>query len=200
MAYVPDNIIDALRGSHQLAVFVRLDTDPPLRLWLGVNDVPVGFDALDEAGAVYEGAGRLLELDTLEVLVNGTAGSASFTITGVDPDERARIVESLPPVRGCLMHVGMTTLDDYYQPMSAVIPLWQAMASHTTEAYDGGGQGDPATLRLSLTAVSGGRARSRPARTFWSAPHQKALSPTDLFCDQTGRLSRGVDVVWPYYS
>ncbi len=34
MGWVPDNVIDELRGSHQLGIFLRIATDPALHMSL----------------------------------------------------------------------------------------------------------------------------------------------------------------------
>lgn len=196
MDFVPPHIIEEMRGSHQLGIFLRIDTDPALHMWFGVNDIPARFDSIDPDGTVYLGGGRLIGIPTLEVLVNGTSDSVEFTLSGLDPKLAAKTIESLPPVRGAAVNLGITTLDQYYQPMSAIIPSWEGTASHTGEQSSAVSTGQSVTLTLSLAVVSGEVTRSRAARSFWSAPHQKAISPTDKFCDETSRLARGVQPTW----
>jgi hypothetical protein len=196
MGQVPDNVIAALRGSHQLGIFLLINTDPALHIWFGVNDIPIGFDSIDPDGTVYLGGGRLIGVPTLEVLVNGTSDSVEFNISGVDPVAGARMLEQIPEVRGAEVVMGLTTLDDYFQPMSSIIPIWSGTAAYTGESSSAAQGTANVTLSLSLAVVSGETTRSRPARTFWSSAHQKALSPTDKFCDETQRLARGVDPTW----
>jgi hypothetical protein len=196
MGYVPDNVIEAMRGSHQLGIFLLIDTDPALHVWFGVSDIPANFDSIDPDGTVYLGGGRLIGVPSLEVLINGAADRVEFTITGIDPQTGASMLASIPPVRGKSVKMGLTTLDDYYQPMSAVIPIWDGMASHASENSPPVTFNQSPTLSLSLAVVTGEATRSRPARSLWSAPHQKAISPTDKFCDETARLARGVQPPW----
>lgn len=200
MGWIPDNVIEAMEGSHQLGIFLRVETDPALHVWMGVNDIPVGFDSIDPNGTVYLGGGRLIGVPTLEVLVNGTADSVEFTISGIDPSTGQKMLNSIPAVRGCAVHMGLTTLDQYYQPMSDIIPVWMGSASHLGEASQIVTGTQSPSLTLSLSVVSGEPTRSRPARSLWSSAHQKAISPTDKFCDQTARLARGVQPVWPLLS
>ncbi|MCD7109703.1 hypothetical protein LRX75_11710 [Rhizobium sp. DKSPLA3] len=199
MGWVPDNIIEELRGSHQLGIFMRVGTDPPLHLWFGVNDMPIGFDSIDPTGTVYLGGGRLQGIPTLEILVNGTSDSVEFTVTGIDPETGSKMIDSLPPVRGAEVHMGITTLDQYFQPMSSIIPLWCGTASHVGESRPAVQSGQGSSLTLSLAVASGNETRSRPSRSLWSSAHQKAIYPTDKFCDGTARLARGVQPVWPQY-
>ncbi|KQR77574.1 hypothetical protein [Rhizobium sp. Leaf341] len=199
MGWVPDNIIQELRGSHQLGIFMRVDTDPALHLWFGVNDMPIGFDSIDPDGTVYLGGGRLQGIPTLEILVNGTSDSVEFTISGIEPEAGSKMINSLPPVRGAEVHMGITTLDQYFQPMSKIIPLWQGTASHIGEASPAVQSGQSPSLTLSLAVAAGNETRSRPSRSLWSSAHQKAIYPTDKFCDGTARLARGVQPSWPQY-
>lgn len=199
MAWIPDAVIAAMRGSYQLGIFLRVDTDPALHIWFGVNDMPARMDSIDPDGTVYMGGGRLIGIPSLEVLVNGTADSVDFTLSGIDPATAAKAIDSMPPVRGAAIQIGIMTLDDYYQPMGPIIPIWRGTASHISEASDAVGSEDSPSLTLSLSAVTGSVTRSRATRTLWSDVQQKAISPTDDFCKQVQRLSRGIAPVWPNY-
>jgi hypothetical protein len=53
--YVPLAVVEEMRGSHQLGVFLRIDTDPALHMWFGINDVPIGFDGIDPDGLSRRG-------------------------------------------------------------------------------------------------------------------------------------------------
>jgi len=194
--YVPSIVLAALATSHMLGIFFRLDSDPGLHIWCGVNDIPAGFDSIDE-DTVYLGAGKLLNMPSLEVLVNGQASSASFGLSGIDAATSARLAPLLPDVRGKDVKVGITTLDDYFQPVSDIISLWTGTASHKSETSPPVPGGENPTTTLALAVVSGHSTRSRPSYSMWSPAHHKAEYPTDLFCDQTPRLARGVAPVWP---
>ncbi|WP_113366378.1 hypothetical protein [Rhizobium mayense] len=199
MAWIPDSVIAAMRGSYQLGIFLRVDTDPALHIWFGVNDMPARMDSIDPDGTVYMGGGRLIGIPSLEVLVNGTADSVDFTLSGIDPATAAKAIDSLPPVRGAAVQIGIMTLDDYYQPMGPIVPIWRGTASHVSEASEAVGSEEQPSLTLSLSAVTGSVTRSRAVHSLWSDAQQKAISPTDDFCKQVQRLSRGIAPVWPNY-
>ncbi|HEV7436880.1 MAG TPA: hypothetical protein VGO22_18755 [Pseudorhizobium sp.] len=199
MGYVPDHVIEALRGSHQLGLFLRVGTDPALHLWFGINDVPIGFDGIDPDGTVYLGGGRLVGIPSVEVLVNGTSDAVDFAVSGIDPATGAKMLDSLPPLRGKLVQIGLTTLDQYFQPMSSIIPIWTGIASHPKEGRAAIREGESPTLTLSLAVVAGENTRSRASRALWSDAMQKAISPTDDFCKNTARLARGNQPTWPKY-
>lgn len=199
--YVPQAVIEAMRGSHQLGIFLRVDTDPALHLWFGVNDVPIGFDGIDPDGTVYLGGGRLIGVPSLEVLVNGTSDAVDFTVSGIDPATGAKMLESMPPIRGKQVQLGMTTLDQYFQPMSKIVPVWTGIASHPKETMPPRREGEPATLSLSLAVVAGENTRSRASKVTWSDAMQRSKYPTDAFCGNTGALSRGTNQpAWPHFS
>ncbi len=197
--YVLAAVIDAMRGSHTLGIFLRIDCDPALHIWMGVNDIPAGFDSIDGSGVVYLGGGRLFNVPTLEILINGQADSVEFGMSGLDPVTAQRVIDQMPDIRGCDVHIGFTTLDRYYQPMSAIVPIWIGQASHVTDAMQPVTGTDNRSMSLSMAVLSGSGTRSRASLSMWSSAHQKALYPTDKFCDGTARLARGVAPVWPDY-
>lgn len=212
MGWVPDEIVDAMRGDHQLGIFLRIDTVPALHMYFGTNDIPIGFDGIDPDGTEYLGGGRLNGIPSLEVLVNGTSDAVDFSMSGIDPVTGAKMLDSIPPVRGALTQLGLTTLDQYYQPMSKIIPIWTGVASHTKEARAPVQTGENPTLSVALAVVAGENMRSRKSSSLWSEPQQIEVSrqlregtvhaslPDDMFCSQTGRLSRGVQPTWPRYN
>lgn len=208
--YVSVAVLDSMRTSHQLGIFMRLDTEPPLHIWMGVGDIPAGFDGVDPDGTVYLGGGRLLNIPSLEVLCNGQSGSAVFGISGIDPATALEVLDAMPPVRNKEVVIGLTTLDDYYQPNSSIIPVWIGRASHPKESSAPVAAGENPATTLALAVVTGDDTRSRPSSSLWSPAHQTALwrrffptpelqaaNPRDRCCDQTPRLARGVAPVWP---
>jgi hypothetical protein len=196
--YVPENVIEEMRGSHQPAIFMRVDTMPPLHLRLGGKDIPIGIDAVDADGTVYLGC-RLLGMPTLEILINGTADSVEFSLPGIDQDTAQHAIASIPEVRGALVQVGITTLDKYYQPMSAIIPLWNGTASHLRRASPPVQSNQDRTVTLGLVVASGEDGRSRGTQVLWSHAHQVAEYPGDDFFKNMQRLARGVYAVWPNF-
>ncbi len=199
MGWVPGAVIQAMKGSYQLGIFLHVETNPALHVWFGINDIPAGFDSLDQNGTVYLGAGRLIGVSTLEVLVGGLADSVEFTMSGIDPDTAMRTLDSIPEVRGARCYIGITTLDEYYQPMSSIIPLWWGTASHMAERSETVTGKDNQTITLSLSVATGEYTRSRPARAEWTDAMQRQISADDGFCKQVSRLARGVAPIWPNF-
>jgi hypothetical protein len=201
VADVPDDVIAAMRGSHQLGIFFRLDIPgDPLRFWLGMNDIPAGIDGVDPTTQeVYLGGGILREIPNLEAVLNGVADRAEFQVSGIDPVLAARLDYESYDVRGRDFHVGITVLDDNCQPISAIIPLITGRGSFVTESREAVQGAQNATVTLGLNVGFGITTRDRQSQVLWSAPHHKALYPTDLFCDGTTRLERGATPTWPRF-
>ncbi|TIX89185.1 hypothetical protein [Rhizobium sp. P44RR-XXIV] len=199
MGWIPDDTIAAMRSSFQLGIFLRIDSDPALHIWFGMNDIPARFDSIDADGTVYMGGGRLLGVPELQVLVNGTADSVDFTLSGIDPAASARALDSLPPIRGAAVQMGIAVLDQYYQPLGPIIPIWKGTASHVSEVSTAVQGDETPSITLSLSVVTGSVTRSRPSQAIWSDAMQKAISPTDDFCKQVQRLAAGLAPVWPNY-
>ncbi|CAH2399243.1 hypothetical protein [Mesorhizobium ventifaucium] len=197
--YVPQALLDAMAESHILGIFFRLETDPGLHIWAGVNDIPAGFDSIDPDGTVYLGGGRLLNVPSLEVLVNGQSSSVEFGISGIDPSTAQNVLDEMPDVRGKDVKIGFTTLDEHYQPMSNIVALWTGTASHPSEASHPVTGGEDKKIDLSLAVVSGTNTRSRPSQVLWTPSHHKAFYPDDEFCSNVARLGRGVSPAWPVY-
>ena len=198
MGWVPGPVIEAMRQSHALGIFLRIDTDPALHVWFGVEDKTARFDSIDPDGTVYLGGGYLIGVPTLEMLVNGQADSIDFTLSGIDPVTAAKTLDSIPPVRGATVQLGLMVLDDYYQPMAPIVPIWNGTASHTSEVGQAAENGDM-SITLNLSVVAGSVSRSRAAKTLWTDAQQRLFSQTDLFCRQVQRLANGLAVVWPNY-
>lgn len=197
--YVALSVVEALRTDSQLAIFLKVDTVPPLRLYFGVRDIPIGFDSVDPDGTKYLGGGQLNGIPALQTLVNGSSAAIDFTLSGIDPATGAKMIDSLPPVRGALVQVGITTLDQYFQPMTKIIPIWTGVASHLKELRSPARAGETQTISISLATVAGENTRSRAAKVLWSDAMQKSLYPTDDFCNGTGRMARGIQPPWPVF-
>lgn len=197
--WLPDALVEELRGDHELAIFTRFAFDEPLYLWFGVNDVPTRIESVDETGQIYIGGGKLINVPELEVLINGTADRVDFTITGLNPENIASLDIAGAEVRGAEVHVAITALDHRYQPVVNPIPVWSGRASYVTENLPAVSGTKNQTVTLSLSVGSGDTTRERASASLWSDAQHQALFPGDLFCKGTARLARGSMPVWPTF-
>jgi hypothetical protein len=202
MSYIPDSVVADLREPGSLAICFRLGTTPPLHLWLGVHDLAVEMigHELADAGLTYKGAGRLVSIPELEVLMNGTAERAEFYVDGVSPEFLARLDAEAPSVAGAIVQVGLTTLDDRWRARTPIIPVWRGRADYwQSEQQPQTDISRPAVHVVSLSVGSGETTRSTPTRSMWSHAQQQALAPGDRFCSRTSRYARGYQPRWPRY-
>lgn len=194
----------ALRAMRNVGIFWRLnlptttDGDQTLRLWMGLNDIPIGIEAIDDAGSMYTGAGRLLALPELEILINGLADRIEFNLSGVPSEVVAKIDDAAPEVKGQEVHVGIAPLDDNYQPVTSILPLWFGIADFWSIKMDPT-QDSPSTRTITLSVGSGMTGRSRPRRLMFTDAAQRSLYPTDKFFDRVARYVRTYVVAWPRF-
>ncbi|WP_234841728.1 hypothetical protein [Sinorhizobium meliloti] len=148
MEFLPAHIIEEMRGSRQLGIFLRVDTDPALHLWFGINDGQLRQYRSDRNGlsrrppsyrrADARGAGQRY------------SGQCRVHAFGPRSNDVGKMLDSLPPVRGAAVQMDLTTLDRYCQPMSSIIPIWTRTVSHTGEASPPVEEGDSASITLLL--------------------------------------------------
>jgi hypothetical protein len=105
----------ALAGnSARIGVFFRLETDPVVRLWLGVGPFETTQpDVLDAIGAKYNGFGEIADLPALKQMVNGSAQRVDFTISGVTGDIlQVASGGDAQQVKGKRVSVGFAVMDE----------------------------------------------------------------------------------------
>jgi hypothetical protein len=200
MSYVSTDVAASFRGSINLGIFFRLDTDPALHLWLGVNDVPIGIPGIDASGTVYLGAGRLLDIPALDVLLNGQAARVEIGVAGVDADFMAKLNAEAPPVKSKECNIGIARLDDRFQPATQIIPMWTGYADFWAMRQTAAQDQTRGPVRIvTLSAGTGDTTRSRPRRVTWTASMQRLFYPDDAFCDRVSRYVHTFVVQWPHF-
>lgn len=199
--YIDGTTIAALRQNANLAFFFRLGTTSPMRLVLGVNDIPIGIPVLDGGGSVYLGAGRLLNIPDLEMLINGITDKVTFSVSGVDAATVAAFAVVSPKVLGSLVTIGMAVLDTHYQPIGSIVSLWDGGADYWAMDQPVVADETAQIVRtISLVCASGDQSRGFPALDTFTAQSQKTKYPTDSFCDNVARYYAGQVVSWPRYT
>lgn len=205
MGYVDATTLAYLKDSLNLGVFLRLATDPALHLTLGVNDMPIGIESIDSAGTVYRGAGVLQNIPELEMLINGIADTVRFTVSGVDDTFAARLDADAPDLLGSRIHVGFAPLDDDYQPLTNIIPIWLGWADFWSAQQEPAiDHTQPAVNSITLVAKSGTHARSKQNLSTYTDQAQRQIYPVsgqndDRFCERVARYFQGYIVSWPRY-
>lgn len=183
-------------GTVRPGVFLRIDSDPPIRLWSGVGRFAVAADAIEIEGGDYDGFGEVIGLPALQQLINGLAERVEFALSGIDAEILALAAGDAASVEGRAVHLGLTVLDSDWQAISPMAWLWEGEADLLTTRRQGAGDEAERTVTLSVGSIFTGRRRPRP--TFFIDSDQKAISPDDRFCERTG-LTVTFAKAWPRY-
>jgi hypothetical protein len=169
---------------------VRIDSDPPARLWGGVGDLAIPADAIEPTnGAIYFGGGGLITVPDFQQLINGTAERLDLGVSGVSQETIALALEEAPTVKGALVHFGRATFDDNWQ-LTSVVWIGLFRADKIVTSRTSGDDGTPTRgISLSIGTEDTGRSNS-PISLFTSADQAKR-SPTDTFFDHVSGITAG---------
>lgn len=200
MAYLPDAVVDALRSSVRLGVFFRVGTTPALHAWMGVGECPIGITGIDPAGTEYIGAGRLIGVPELELLINGKGDQLAFGLSGVDIEFVAQLATDAPEVRGASVIVGIAPLDERWQPMTSIIQLWRGTADFWASSGKAGD--DPQKSRvhsITLHVGVGDTSRAQFRNQTFTTACQQRRSPGDRFFERVPRYVQQLQISWPRF-
>lgn len=190
-------LAQARGGSVSAGIFLRVETDPVLRMWAGIgqfDQVPVS--AIEPvAGATYYGLGELGDVPELEAFLNGKAGRLDVTLQGavVTQEVFALAARNLDLTEGAECNFGLCVFDRDLQPMSPVAWLWAGLASSLTVKKDP--QAGVRSITLPIGSLLTGRRRPQGQR--WTDASQKARSPTDRACELLANYNAGTNKQWP---
>jgi len=169
---------------YRAGLFLRIDTTPPCRFWAGVGDFEVPDDTIEDETSIYSGLGEIIDLGSIEQLINGVSTYQTFSLSGVPAELLALAETGASGVRGRRANIGFMRLAPDYQPSGAMLWLREGDAE-TVEVERVGGT---RTIRLQVAV---GHTDRRRARLDTYTPAQQALrSPTD----------RGLEYVPSYHA
>lgn len=195
--------VDGKTRAH--AVFIRVGGDQPLHLALTNNDIPLGWESVAPDGTVWRGAGRILDIPDLDVIINGLAEEGEFGVSGIDQATYDAFNElagpELPSVKGAPINIGMAPLDERWQPRCPIIPLWEGTADYVTETMEAG-EGDPTAdkiYRLTISWHAGNSQRARAPLVSFTHAQQQQRSPGDTFFARAMRYVGSYFRIWPRY-
>jgi len=166
----------------------RIASDPPARVWGGVNSLIIPADSVEDEDAVYLGGGALVSIPDLEQLINGTADRIDITVSGVAAVTLALATEEAASVKGAAVHVGLAYFDDDWQ-LIEVEWLAELRADSITTDNQPGENGRTRSITLSIG--SDDTDRSMAPIASWTDADQHRISPTDRFFDHIAGISAG---------
>lgn len=185
-------------GALSTAIFLRVETDPVLRMWTGIglfDDVPA--DVIEPvAGATWYGFGDLVAIPELENFFNGKAGRVELTVQGAVVTQPAftAAARDLDLTEGAECNFGVCLLNRRLQRMSPVAWLWAGIGSSLTVKKDAN-QGIR-SITLPIGSLLTGRRRPNGGR--WTDASQKARTAgVDRACEQLANYNAGTTKQWP---
>lgn len=168
----------------RVSTIFRIDCDPILRVWSGVNPRMIPADIVESEPALYLGGGALVSVPDLEQVINGVAQRLEVTVSGVDAETLRLAREDAASVKGARCLVGNVFLDDDWQ-VTEVEWLAVLRADFLTTAH----QAKTRSITLSISTFD--TDRSRAPLAFWTDADQRRRSPTDRFFDHVASINAG---------
>lgn len=188
-------------GIVSLGIFFRLDTSPPVRLWLGFGNIEPGVNVYDPSGATYAGFGELREIPALRQLLNGTAERVEFILSGVSGEILSIASgDDSDEVKNKSAALGFGLMTEQWAMMGSV--HWCAnyiadVLSINQQPSDGL---NPIVRTISLSVGSRFTGRRRPSLSYLSDADQQARFPGDLFCSLVGNYAHGFNKQFPVFT
>jgi hypothetical protein len=187
-------------GVQRLGVFFRLDTNPVVRVWLGIGNIEPGVNAYDPTGAVYAGFGAIQNVPAFNQLINGKASRVDFTVSGVSGDVLAIASGGdSQKVKGKRVAVGFALMGSDWSLLGAVKWCANYTADYLAiqQAVDDPMQPIVRTVTLSCGTLL--TARRRPSLSYFSNQDQQTRSPGDRFCERTQVYANAFNKTWPTF-
>ncbi|MBI1179098.1 MAG: hypothetical protein GC201_00970 [Alphaproteobacteria bacterium] len=167
---------------------LRIDADPPARVWGGIGDLAIPSDSVEPGGATYSGAGELLQNPDFEQLINGVAERLDIQVSGVTAETLRLALEDAPSVRGARVDFGRVSFDDDWQIDTVE---WEAVFRADVLSVDSkdGEQGRIRTITLSIASANTNRSNA-PISYFTDADQKRRSSTDDIF-SHVGGITAG---------
>lgn len=187
---------------QNIAVFWRLDTPVPVRLWLGFGNIDSGENIFDPDGAEYVGFGEITDLPAFNQMLNGAAERVEFSLSGVTGSVLAIASgNDAESIKGVPVAVGIGFMGPDWQLLGDV--HWFAnytadfLSTQQAETTD---PEQPIVRKVVLSAGSLMTGRRRPSLSYFTRVDQQARSAGDFFCNLVGRYAHGFSKKWPQFS
>lgn len=161
-------------------VFMRIETDPVIRIWTGSHAYRLPADGVVEIeGGEYLGL-ALTDFPVLDRMLNDQAGEYAFTLSGITP-ELIALLDVPADFSGSRVTLGQLKFDKAWRPISSVDWIGDFDAEHVALSIVRDGDGHAASLTMTVGSASTDRRLA--IQLHWSAIEQRDLSETDAFFD-----------------
>lgn len=173
-----------------------IDSDEPVRAWSGVGRLPLAAWGADEVGGDYLGLGVLVDVPSLQQLVNGVAQRLEIGLSGVDAQISELANDGASEIRARSTVIGMLFMDDHWQPLAAPLAVWFGEADAIRSDRQSSPNGEQ-TRSITLSAGSTTTGRRRPRYSYYTRAQQRARSSDDAFCDRVSLMTTDRELKWP---
>lgn len=189
-------LTDTLRGDRLLpAWFMYVDCEVPVRAWSGPGNFAMGANGPDLLGGGYVGLGRMVNVPSLRIPLNGNSAQHEFALSGVTADVVRLVEADRDNVRGAKTAVARLELDGDGNPVGS--PQWLWFGNVDTPRMSRQGSQSPVTYTISLIATSGSATRKRSQLSFFTGRQQRERDADDAACDGVSFLQAGTTPIWP---
>lgn len=188
-------------GMQRIGVFFRLDTDPVVRLWLGIGKIEPGVNTLDLTGATYRGFGELPSVPEFNQMINGAANRVEFVLSGVSGDVLAIASgDDAEDVKGKDVAVGVAIMGSNWELLGAIKWFGNYTADYlAVEQPASDNPEDPIVRTVKLSCGSLMTGRRRASFSYLSNQDQQARYTGDLFCSLVPLYAHGFNKAWPIF-
>jgi len=169
-------------ASHRFSYLIEVDCTPPAYVW-------TGHGRLEYASKTYLGAGHILSVPDIKLLINGVAERLEFSFSGVSEESLRLAVEDRETVYLAPARIGRVTFDTDWQ-VTGIDWQWHGVADGITVASRPTDNGRERKVTIKLASAD--TKRSNPQIAFFSDADQRKRSPDDVFFSHVAKINRGV--------
>lgn len=161
-------------------VFMRIETDPVIRVWTGSHSYRLPADDVVEIeGGEYLGL-ALNDFPVLDRMLNDQAGEYTFTLSGIE-QSLIDLLDVPTDFSGSRVTIGQLRFDKAWRPLSEVEWIGDFDAEHIGLSITQNGDGHDAAIAMTVGSASTDRRLA--IQLHWSSTEQRDLSATDAFFD-----------------
>lgn len=176
------------------ALFLRIETDPVIRVWSGSHPYPLPADGVVEIeGGEYLPL-ALTSIPALDRMLNDAAGEYDLSLSGVAPEtlHLLNVPDDLP---GARVNLGQIKFDARWQRIGGVD--WFADFDAESVGWSLTQNGDTHDASVSLKIGTASTDRRLAAQLHWSPVEQAVLSPSDKFFEFVPTYALGSERQYP---
>lgn len=180
-------------ASYRESYVFRIETDDPATFWSGHGPLLLPADSVLPTDTIIPGAGELVNIPDLEMLINGKAQRLDITLSGVSPETIALATDEAPQVPNAPVWIGRVEFDQAWQ-VTAVEWEWSGEGRSLSVSSQDNAGGRTRSIMLSVAA--GDTRRRRAPNAFFTDADQRRDFPTDTVFSHVAGISAGITRKW----